>query len=286
MARSRFHSPLPLQSCIEQTFILAYQEDTAQLEAALYRSAMAYTVLRQHHRDDFAGYSRSFLCLLNHRRAWEQASRSKRPTLVLEADYVPVVNFAQLPSPFAPEPDTLGIAWLYTCAPQVYRIVAGGYATGYSTSMVAYIVSPPSARFLIQIANQVAQDPGPYRYTSWDSHLEYALREQGFTNYVPFRNYGEHGGHPNPEHRAHNLSTAHRADVLYGPLSFWPLYACKDSTRSPNRWRYWQGRLYGRIKGLGRVLLGKYLRPPVLASAERPLPLLWFACRRHLTFRL
>ncbi|NER78464.1 MAG: LPS biosynthesis glycosyltransferase [Leptolyngbya sp. SIO1D8] len=271
---------------IGQGFIIACQEDTTALEVALRHSGVTCEVLRQQVRPEQADYSRSFLCLLNHRRAWERASCASMPTLIVEADFVPVTNFGKLPVSFAPDNSNLGIAWLYTCAPQVYRIVQGGYATGYSTSMVAYVVSPRSAQFLIQVAEQVAQNPGPREYTPWDSGLDYSLRDHGFTNYVPFRNYGEHGGLPNPEHRQNELSTTHRADVLYGSLSFQPFYAQTQMAGQFNWWKYAKERSYGRIKGIGRFLLGKYLRLPVLRSAEHPLPLAWFALRRQLTFWL
>ncbi|MEO0987130.1 MAG: LPS biosynthesis glycosyltransferase [Cyanobacteria bacterium J06639_14] len=284
---NRVQSSKRLTDHIGQTFILACREDTTALEQALQRSGVESEVLRQTYRPEYAEYSRSFLCLLNHRRAWEMASRASKPTLILEADFVPVINFGQLPVPFDPDQaNNLGIAWLYTCAPQVYRIVKGGYATGYSTAMVAYVVSPRSARFLMQVADGIAQDPGPRQYTPWDSGLDYSLRDHGFVNYVPFRNYGEHGGLPNPEHRKNNLSTTHRADVLYGPLSFQPFYARPNGSGQPHLHKYLRGRCYGRIKGLGRLFLGKYLRVPVLKSAKQPLPLAWFALRRQLTFWL
>ena len=271
---------------IGQTFILACREETTALEQALSHSGLACEVLRQQPRPDYADYSRSFLCLLNHRRAWELASRAAKPTLIVEADFVPVQNFGQLPISFAPDNPNLGIAWLYTCAPQVYRIIEGGYATGYSTSMVAYVISPKSARFLMQMADGVAADPGPREYTPWDSGLDYSLRDHGFVNYIPFRNYGEHGGLPNPEHRQNKLSPTHRADVLYGPLSFQPFYARAKGVGQPHLGQYLRGRFYGRVKGLGRLLLGKYLRVPVLKSAEHPLPLAWFALRRQFTLWL
>lgn len=279
-------SPLRLVEAIDQILVIAHREDTTELETALQATKVKYQVLRQQHRPEYADYSRSYLCLLNHRQGWALASSATKPTLIVEADFVPVANFSRLPVPFDPEQTKLGIAWLYTCAPQVYRIVSGGYATGYSTSMVAYVMSPASAQFLMEVADAVGRDPGPYTYTPWDSGLDYSLRDSGFINYVPFRNYGEHGGVPNPEHRDNKLSTTHRADVLYGPLSFQPFYARQGETGKPRLKAYLQGRLYGRMKGLGRFLLGKYLRRPVLASAERPLPLAWFALRRHLTLRL
>ncbi|WP_008317521.1 hypothetical protein [Leptolyngbya sp. PCC 6406] len=281
--------PTSLAAGIGQTFILAYQEETTVLETALGEAGLPCEVLRQVHQPGYDTYSRSFLCLLNHRTAWERATQSDKPTLIVEADFVPVQGIGHLPPAFDPQDDALGIAWLYTCAPQVYRVTPSGYAVGYSTAMVAYVVTPRSAQCLMDYANEIAQDPGPTAYSPWDSGLDYYLSDRGFTNYVPFRNYGEHGGISNPEHRSHvhrqrRLSGAHRADVLYGPLSFLPPYA-QTKTGKSSIWVYLQGRCYGRIKGLGRLLLGKYLRIPVLRTAERSLPLAWFALRRQFTLR-
>ena len=267
--------PQTLVSHIGQTFILAYQENTDRLAAWLGHAGCQVEVLRQIHRPDYRRYSRSYLCLLNHRKAWERALLSERPTLVVEADFVPVANFAQLPPPYPPDDDHLGIAWLYTCAAQIYTITDRGYAEGYSTAMVAYVVTPQSAWRLIELAESVKDRPGPETYTPWDSGIEYYLRDRRFHNYVPWRNYGEHGGIPNPEHQQNNLSTAHRADVLYGPLAFEPPYG-----------DVLQQRAYGRIKGLGRLLLNKYLRGPVLRGSTHPARLLRFAIGRQLTLRL
>ncbi|MEM7794886.1 MAG: LPS biosynthesis glycosyltransferase [Cyanobacteria bacterium P01_C01_bin.118] len=264
-----------LVDCIGQTFILAYQEDTEQLVAFLRNTGCQVEVLRQVHRSEYKNYSRSYLCLLNHRKAWERALLSNKPTLIVEADFVPVSNFAQLTVPYDPADEQLGIAWLYTCAPQIYTITDGGYAQGYSTSMVAYVVTPKSAWQLIELAESVRADPGPETYTAWDSGIEYYLRDRNFHNYVPWRNYGEHGGIPNPEHQQNNLSTTHRADVLYGPLAFQPPYG-----------NLLKQRAYGRVKGMGRLLLNKYLRGPVLRSSEQPVKLLKFAIGRQLTLRL
>lgn len=264
-----------LVDCIGHTFILAYQEKTERLAAFLSQAGCQVEVLRQIHRSGYQNYSRSYLCLLNHRKAWERALLSEQPTLIVEADFVPVANFAQLPPPYEPADRQLGIAWLYTCASQIYHITDGGYAQGYSTAMVAYVVTRESAWQLIELAARVNTDPGPDIYTPWDSGIEYYLRDRNFHNYVPWRNYGEHGGIPNPEHRQNNLSTTHRADVLYGPLAFEPPYG-----------KILKQRTYGRIKGLGRLLLNKYLRGPVVRDSPHPGRLVWFAISRQLTLRL
>ncbi|MFE4105038.1 LPS biosynthesis glycosyltransferase [Almyronema epifaneia] len=265
-----------LIDCIGQTLIVAYREPTEQLETTLTQAGCRCQVRRQVHQPGYETYSRSFLCLLNHQQAWQQAAAATQPTLIVEADFVPVVNFGELPPPFDPAAKDLGIAWLYTCAAQVYRLSETGYALGYSTSMVAYVISPQSAQLLLQLAATVAHDPGPTVYTPWDSGIEYYLRDRGLQNYVPFRNYGEHGGKPNPEHQQNKLSKAHRADVLYGSLAFPPIYIDQE----PN------GRIKARLKGIARLLLGKYLRWPVLFSSDRPLPLLQFALTRHLSRHL
>ena len=269
---------------IGDSLIVAYREPTQALEASLRQAGCQVQVLRQVHQPEYRSYSRSFLCLLNHQQAWRRAAASDRPTLIVEADFVPVRQFGDLPVPFDPKDNRFGIAWLYTCAPQVYR-VSGGYGIGYSTAMVAYIVSPDCARALIELADAVAIEPGPKEYSPWDSGIDYFLRDRKFHNYVPFRNYGEHGGIPNPEHsryQTYKLSRTHRADILYGALAFSPLYAADETGRT--RWiAYLKERSYGRIKGLGRLLLGKYLRWPVLISARGRWRLAWFALQRQIT---
>jgi hypothetical protein len=171
--------------------------------------------------------------------------------------------------------------------------VSGAYAQGYSTSMVAYVVNEKSARQLIALAAQVEQEPGPQAYSPWDSGIEYYLRDRGAHNYVPFRNYGEHGGLPNPEHGQNKLSKAHRADVLYGKLAFAPMYAqvngqVNDQVNGQvndqvSRWQWMKGRAYGRIKGLGRLLLMKYLRREVIRKSSQGDRLVRWAIARQLT---
>lgn len=278
-------SPLSLGQHIGQTLVIAYKESTDLLVQTLSQAGLSCQVQRQIHQPGYETYSPSFLCLLNHRCAWETALRSAQPTLIVEADFVPVENFAALPVPFDPADTSLGIAWLYTCAPQVYSVISteqGRFARGYSTSMVAYIITAKSAQLLIDLSEQIKQDPGPEAYSPWDSGIEYYLRDRGFNNYVPFRNYGEHGGAPNPEHKQNRLSKAHRADVLYGKLAFSPIYA--QTEQGASRLECWKGRTYGRVKGVGRLLLLKYLRGEVVKTSEQSSELIKWAVSRQLTF--
>ncbi|MDJ0704107.1 MAG: LPS biosynthesis glycosyltransferase [Leptolyngbyaceae cyanobacterium MO_188.B28] len=265
-----------------KTFILAYQEETQDLTNSLTQAGCDCEVLRQAHQPEYKTYSRSFLCLMNHQGAWRRALQADKPTLIVEADFVPVNNFSQLPPPYESS-ENLGIAWLYTCAPQIYSVSANGYAEGYSTSLVAYVITPQSAQNLLDHAATIETTKGPTAYSAWDSDIDSFLRDRGFRNYVPFRNYGEHGGLPNPEHHQNRLSKSHRADLLYGKLAFTPLYALSDGKK--NRLKFLAIRCYARLKGIARLLLGKYLRGPVLASSENPIRLLKFALSRHFVRR-
>ncbi len=297
MSRTAFGTHQKLLECIGQTLIVAYKESTEQLTKVLSQFGCDCTVLRQVHQPAYETYSPSFLCLLNHRNAWERALQSDQPTLIVEADFVPVKNFSELPPPFDPSDSQMGITWLYTCASQIYNVSKpnrpGGsssgfqkfpqrFAQGYSTAMVAYIITAKSAAALLELAAQIERSPGPRAYSAWDSGIEYFLRGAGFHNYVPFRNYGEHGGMPNPEHQQNKLSKAHRADVLYGELAFPPMYACMND--QVNRWEWWKVRAYARTKGWGRLLLSKYLRVRVMRKSHQSRELIGFAIARHLTF--
>jgi GR25 family glycosyltransferase involved in LPS biosynthesis len=271
-----------LSDYIEQVFIIAYKEPTETLEKCMREEGFTCEVLRQKHLPEYKDYSNSYLCLLNHCQAWKRIIKENKPTLITEADFVPVVNFSQLPLPFDPSKKDVGIAWLYTCAPQVYYVSPEGFATGFSTSAVAYIVTPEAAKVLITLEEKIKQEPGPESYSSWDSTIDALLREQKLKNYLPFRCYGEHGGLPNLEHYRNNLSKTHRADVLYGSLAFLPIYAQKHSNPML---AFWWERLQARIKGIGRLLAGKYLRLAILRRSNYSFGFLRFAIVRHLTFR-
>lgn len=272
-----------LVDCIHKVFIIAYKESTQLLEQVLITQGLQCEVLRQQETAEFKTFSPSYRTLINHRRAWERAIQESQPTLVVEADFVPVVGFGKRPLPFDPNRSDLGIAWLYTCAPQVYSISKEGYAEGFSTSMVAYIITPQSAAYLIELAEKITNEIGATSYSSWDSQIDAFLRARQLRNYLPFRNYGEHGGMPNPEHHQHGLSKTHRADVLYGKLAFTPLYASADKG---SQLRLFSTRLYARFKGVSRLATGRFLRAKVLQSSSVPTRLLSFAIRRQLSIRL
>jgi hypothetical protein len=272
-----------LVECIGRTLIIAHKESTKQLEETLSTEGFLCEVQRQEPKPEFQNFSRSYLCLMNHQRAWEIALQQTKPTLIVEADFVPVLGFGKLPLPFHPNQTDVGISWLYLCAPQVYSVSLEGYAEGFSTSAVAYVVTPGAASCLLELAQEIKTKYGATQYSSWDSTIDSFLRSRKLKNYIPWRNYGEHGGLPNPEHHQNNLSRTHRADVLYGKLAFKPLYA--SQTRSGNL-QFIAERVQARLKGVVRLLTGRFLRLKVIQGSSTPARLISFAVKRHFSLRL
>lgn len=268
-----------LRQSIAQIFVIAYQEDTTLLETFLDRAKFPYHILRQAKNEMPADFSRSYCCLRNHCKAWQRVVNSGAPGLIMEADFVPVKGFADLPMMCDVNDVRTGMAWLYACAPQLYYVTQAGFAEGFSVSTVAYVVTPPAAIALLELAEQIRLEYGECHYSPWDSQIEGFLRSRSLISYIPFRNYGEHGGIPNPEHaqnrdRWKQLSSCHRADRLYGELAFLPAYALNDRA-------YYQARLYAWLRGLGRLFLGRFLRWKVLRQSNEPLRLLGFALKRQ-----
>lgn len=273
--------PPLLKDEIQQAFIIAYREETEPLEQALANEGWQVKLFRNERSPD-SSCAAIYCCMMNHRRAWVQAAAEPRPTLIVEADFVPVVGMSSLPLPMDLSQPSTGLCWLYTCAAQIYSLSPDGFAEGFSTSLVAYVVTPAAARCLCGLADWVHEHHGT-GYFNFDSEVDKYLRSHGFKNYISFRNYGEHGGIPNPEHRQHGISGIHRADVLAGPLAFRPLYA---GTGHQWRSRYLWIRLNARLKGIGRLLLGRFLRPKILRKASAPRRMLKWAIARQLIRRL
>ncbi|BAY09734.1 LPS biosynthesis glycosyltransferase [Calothrix sp. NIES-2098] len=268
---------------LSKVFIIAYKEPTQKLEEFLTSEGFDVEVLRQEAKPEYENFSRSYLCLMNHRTAWTRAMQADRPTMIIEADFVPVVGFGKLPLPFNPHQNDVGISWLYTCAPQLYHVSCDGYAEGFSTSAVAYIVTPQSARYLLELAEEIRETVGETNYSTWDSDIDSFLRRKKLKNYIPWRNYGEHGGLPNPEHYQNKLSKTHRADILYGKLAFTPLYAAGNNG---GNLRLLSVRFWARVKGIARLLTGRFLRVKVFQGSSSPIRLLSFAVLRQLMLNL
>ena len=100
--RSPHHNFPRLRDSVAQTLILAYRENTSQLEQALQEEGFAPRVLRPKYTEKELSYSRTIRCLLNHDSAWTLASATDGLTLVMEADFVPCEGFGSLPLNFDP----------------------------------------------------------------------------------------------------------------------------------------------------------------------------------------
>lgn len=269
---------LPLKTAIDKTLIIAYKESTTQLEEALTAEGLPCEVIRQHDKPEYQDFASTHRCMLNHRQAWEKAAQASHPTLIVESDFVPVVGIGRLPVPFNLEQKNVGIAWLYTCAPQLYSVTPEGYGEGFSTALVAYVVTPEGAKSLCESFVEEITEKYGTSYHTFDSQIDNYLRRKGFKNYIPFRNYGEHGGKSNPEHRHHGMSGIHHADLLYGELAFLPPFLVNQSNP---RLKFIGVRLRARLKGIARLLLGKYLRPAIVRRSSTPLRLIKFALVRQ-----
>jgi hypothetical protein len=102
------------------------------------------------------------------------------------------------------------------------------------------------------------------------------LMARGIESYFPYRHYGEHGGHGNPEHAAAGLGRPHQADALQGRLAFLPSYA------KGSELRFWTVRLRARVWGFLRLVTGRVLEPHDLTRGNVP-ALLRFAAGRLFT---
>ena len=267
-----------LRDAIAEVLIIAYRESTRLLESTFVQAGFCCETLRQADLPEYEPYAAAHRCLLNHETAWRKAATATRPTLIVEADFVPVVDFAQLPLPFNLHQVTVGLAWIYTCAPQLYSVTPEGFGEGFSTSAVAYIVTPAGAQCLCDGFVEAIVKTYGTGYHTFDSEIDEYLRKRGFKNYVPFRNYGEHGGRSNPEHQRNGMSGIHHADILYGKLAF-PLPCLAEESFS--ELKFLNLRLFAWSKGMARLLLGKYLRLATLRGSSVPFRLIRFAIARQ-----
>lgn len=274
-------SVVALRDRVSRVYVVAYKEETSALEDALRDEGFSVDVVRQRDNTELDGKSSIYRCLLNHRRVWEMVAVLHESVLVVEADFVLVRGFGRLPLPFPPASVNLGIAWLYTCGPTIYRVTANGHIEGQSGSMVAYIVSPIAAAHLQEFADGIRDmSSNGHAYVPWDTRIYGFLKSKGLKCYLGFRNYGEHGGEPSPEHGQNKMRHrgGHHADVIWGRLSFLPSYAGQAPWA---HLKFLSVRFQARLRGVGRVLLGRYLSFRSLREVECPLRLLGIALGRH-----
>lgn len=270
-----------IRDAVGQVLILAYKEDTSRLEAALSREGLTSRVIRPDYSAQELTYSQTVRVLINHLNAWRLCASRDDLTIVLEADFVPCKGFGGFPLPFSQGMSSRAWGWLYACGMSIYELVregAGIHARGHSAAPVATVFGPEAARILVEFAERELRESDPYSYSYWDTYARVYLQERGVSSYMTFRNYGEHGGVANPEHRTAGLSaSAHRADVLMGRLHFLPAYA-----RGSMAVFLWV-RLLAKVRGLGRLLCLRVLEKPALLGSSQRLELIQYAVSRLLS---
>jgi hypothetical protein len=252
-----------LRTAASGVIIVAHDEDTTQLRTALLAEGFSVEEVRGPYSQEHQSFSRSMRCLVNHANAWRIASSRRQPTIVVEADFVPVLGFGALPAPIPSGRWETSIAYLYSVGPEIWDLATRSLARGHGGGMVALLIPPDVARLLLAFFQEELQDNPLGRYSAFDARVGYWLKDRGVESYIPYRHYGEHGGFGNPEHEAVGLRRTHRADALYGRLAFTPAYA----TRS--RLRYWRTRVWARVWGMGRLALGRFLAWHDYAQSSR-----------------
>jgi len=267
-----------LNGQINRVYVLACEENTTELERAFRAEGFSAKVIRPEYDAAQTSWSRAAKCLWGHRCIWQEIAQAEDSlVIVCEADFVPCVGIGKLPLPFHMDdaPDALG--YLYAGGVEVFDIHHGLYARGHASCTVAYVVGPSVARRLIDFADQHLADHGS-GHTLWDCDLGWDVKKQGVKCWMPYRQYGEHGGIPNPEHAAQGFNPTHQADLLYDRLQFLPAYA------KGSRLTYCKTRLMARIRGLGRLVGNRYLHPHDCKRAKingTLIPFLKFAFQRH-----
>lgn len=126
---------------------------------------------------------------------------------------------------------------------------------------MAYVLGARVAQRLIQFADAYVAQHGT-AHSLWECELGWSVKASGVKSWMPYRQYGEHGGLPNMEHAQHGFNPSHQADTLYGPLHFLPVYA------RGSRLRFGWMRMKARARGIGRLLFHRYVHRKDLQRAR------------------
>ena len=270
-----------VKESVVRVYILACTEDASALEHAFSVEGFPVEVIRPQYDAEQRSWSRAAKCLWGHREIWQAiAEAGEGLSMVCEADFVPCVGIGALPLPFHAHDIQDALGYLYAGGAEVFDIHHGKYARGHASCTVAYVAGAAVARRLIHFADIHLLNRGT-GHTLWDCDLGWSVKSVGVKCWMPYRQYGEHGGIPNPEHAKHGFNPSHQSDILYGPLHFLPAYA------GGSRFKYWGTRLRARCRGIGRLVLNRYLHLHDCKRAWRNrtlVPLLKFSILRHFYF--
>ncbi len=214
----------------DKVFIVAHKENTALLEETLSMQGFSVSVQRGPYSYEQEHYSSAMKCLVNHANVWRHIASSDQITIVVEADFVPVKDFARRTSPMpnvqcSKDRTEVGFAWLYSTGSILYGFDQYGFPHGHGNTTVAYMLTPHVARLLLRFFERETARVQGGSYSAWETYLGIYLRKEcGILNYIPTYQYGEHGGLPNPEHSVQGVRAWHQADVLLATLAFPPQY--------------------------------------------------------------
>ncbi len=249
-----------------QTLIVAYREDTGPLYEALEREGFDPTVQRAEYTETEMGYSRNSRCLLNHMNAWRKAAACEGLSLIVEADFVPVRGMGLRSLPMPPSLARSSFGYLYAGAPTLFDVkVEKGhiFGRGHASTTVAYVVGPEAAACLLDFANAEIEEYDLSEHFLWECRNRMYLQKRGFTSWLPYRHYGEHGGVANTEHQQAGFNGSHQADKLYGSLSYLPPYAKGRPSL------YVTTRIKAYIRGWLRLMAGRYLHLHDIHRAQK-----------------
>lgn len=266
-----------LNQVCRQAFVIAHKEDISPLVNSLVREGFSVREVCGPYTPEQLRYSAICRCFVNHANAWKLVVESGVHSVIVEADFVPVVGFGLLPLPVPPDQVQRSLAYLYAVGPQFWDLASSpSCARGHAGGGVAYAISPAVARLMLEFFDEKNRANPSGDYYPWDAEIGYWLKARGVQSFLPYRQFGEHGGIANPEHAKAGLGRPHQADALAGPLPFLPMYA-KGSLI-----RFLRVRLRARAWGLIRLLAGRSLAWHDLVRTE-PLRMINFAVGRLLT---
>ncbi|MFM7547391.1 MAG: hypothetical protein ACKO8I_00660 [Cyanobacteriota bacterium] len=206
--------------------IIADNEIISPLHSALVPEGFETHVVRRNYSSDELRMPRAIKCLLNHYSAWQYVVQTGEPALIVEADFVPCRGISQFPMPYNPDQQGAKISYVYAAGPVVYHHGRNDGYWGHACTTVAYTVNPEAADLWLQLLDEYRVKRNFQHYIQWDVEMPIDLKHhKGIRLYISEKDYGEHGGIPNPEHKLNGITTWHQAASLMAPLAFMPLYA-------------------------------------------------------------
>ena len=242
-----------LTDAVKKIYIVAHNENINNLISSLNSEGFKIEVVKTNYSEKEKKYSRASRCLLNHTNAWKKTIESDELSIIVEADFVPVIGFGNLPLPFDISNKDKSFGYLYIGSARLFWFEEGNYPVGNSSTTVAYVLGPDAAKKFIEFSNKEFKRNNPEDYFAWDTYLTGILSDNGYGIYIPFRCYGEHGGIVNPEHKLNNINGPHQADVLWGKLHFLPFYA------EGNYSKFIFYRFRAKIKAVIKLLINRYV---------------------------